>query len=95
VEAQLSKNEDPSLLGHDQESRRKLNPVFKKTVHRITRPLHVGSSEVELAVDRGNLSARRRNSPIAEFELELKHGRPTDLFRWPAIASPESASNSI
>jgi triphosphatase len=62
-------------------SRRKLNPVFKTTVHRITRPLHVGSSEVELAVDRGHLSAGRRRSPIAEFELELKHGRPTDLFR--------------
>jgi triphosphatase len=52
-------------------SRNKLKPVFTTSVHRVTRPIHVGSSEVELAVDRGDLSAGRRNSPIAEFELEL------------------------
>lgn len=36
---------------------------------------------MELAVDRGDVSAGRRTSPIAEFELELKRGRPADLFR--------------
>jgi triphosphatase len=36
---------------------------------------------VELAVDRGDLFAGRRNSPIAEFELELKRDRTADLFR--------------
>jgi triphosphatase len=62
-------------------SRRKMQPVFKTSVRRITRPLHIGSSKVELAVDRGAVSAGRLSSPIAEFELELKRGRPADLFR--------------
>jgi triphosphatase len=62
-------------------SRSKLKPVFTTSVHRVTRPIRVGSSEVELAVDRGEVSAGRRNSPIAEFELELKRGRTADLFR--------------
>jgi triphosphatase len=62
-------------------SRRKLKPVFTTSVHRVTRPIRVGSSEVELAVDRGDVSAGRRSSPIAEFELELKRGRTADLFR--------------
>lgn len=74
-------NKTPVSSITTKKSRSKLKPVFKTSVHRITRPIHVGSSEVELAVDRGDLSAGRRNSPIAEFELELKRGRSTDLFR--------------
>ncbi|SHN78080.1 Inorganic triphosphatase YgiF, contains CYTH and CHAD domains [Bradyrhizobium erythrophlei] len=62
-------------------SRRKMQPVFKTSVRRITRPLNIGSSQVELAVDRGDVSAGRRSSPIAEFEVELKRGRTADLFR--------------
>lgn len=61
--------------------RRKLEPVFRTSVHRVTRLLHVGSSEVELAVDRGNLVVGFKSEPIAEFELELKKGRAEDLFR--------------
>jgi inorganic triphosphatase YgiF len=62
-------------------TRRKLKPVFQTSVRRAVRPLRVGPSEVELAVDRGKLSARRRSEPISEFELELKKGRVADLFR--------------
>jgi triphosphatase len=36
---------------------------------------------VELAIDRGDVSAGRRKSFISEFELELKQGRTADLFR--------------
>lgn len=60
---------------------RKLRPVFQTSVHRVTRRIHSGKSEIELAVDRGNLSAGGAPLPIAEFELELKAGRPVDLFR--------------
>jgi inorganic triphosphatase YgiF len=59
---------------------RQLEPVFKTSVHRTTRPIHIGSSEIELAVDRGNLLAKQRSEPIAEFELELKKGRIADIF---------------
>lgn len=61
--------------------RRKLRPVFQTRVDRVTRPVHVGQSEIELAVDRGKLSAGRQSEPIAELELELKNGRAVDLFR--------------
>jgi triphosphatase len=61
-------------------TRRQLEPVFKTSVHRTTRPIDIGPSEIELAVDRGNLLARQRSEPIAEFELELKKGRIADLF---------------
>ena len=33
-------------------TRRKLEPVFRTSVHRTTRPIHVRPSEIELAVDR-------------------------------------------
>ncbi len=62
-------------------TRRKLKPVFKTSVRRTARPIHVGPSEIELAVDRGNLLAGQRSEPIAEFELELKRGRIADLFQ--------------
>ncbi len=66
--------------------RSQLKPVFTTSVHRVTRPIYVGSSEVELAVDRGDLFAGRRHSPIAEFELKLKRGRTADPIgqRMPA-----------
>ncbi|MBR0826061.1 CHAD domain-containing protein [Bradyrhizobium manausense] len=61
--------------------RRKLKPVFETSVHRTTVPLRTRRSEIELAVDRGRITAGRRSSPIEEVELELKSGRPVDLFR--------------
>lgn len=61
--------------------RRKLKPIFRTSVHRTTRAVHIGSSEIELAIDRGDLTAGRRSQPIAELELELKKGKTADLFR--------------
>ena len=57
-----------------------LKPVFETSVNRTTRAIEIGSSSIELAVDRGRLAAGRRSEPIAEFELELKKGRTIDLF---------------
>lgn len=59
---------------------RNLKPVFRTSVRRITRPFYIGDSQIELAIDRGNVSAKQRSAPIAEFELELKCGRATNLF---------------
>jgi triphosphatase len=61
--------------------KRKLRPVFRTSVNRIACPLRVGTSDIELAVDRGTLVAGRKTRPIGEFELELKKGRTADLFR--------------
>jgi triphosphatase len=60
---------------------RKLKSVFQTSVHRIAQELSTGLSKIELAVDRGKISAGRRSRPISEFELELKAGSPADLFR--------------
>jgi inorganic triphosphatase YgiF len=61
--------------------RRKLKPIFKTSVHRITLPVRTKQSEIELAIDLGSIIAGRRSNPIKELELELKSGRLTDLFR--------------
>jgi inorganic triphosphatase YgiF len=60
---------------------RKLKPIFQTKVQRTTRPVQVGPSEIELAIDQGRLAAGRRAKAIREFELELKKGRTRDLFR--------------
>lgn len=60
---------------------RKLRPVFRTSVHRTAQIRRVRKSQIEVAVDRGQVNARRRSRPIAEVELELKSGHLADLFR--------------
>ncbi|KRQ91687.1 CYTH and CHAD domain-containing protein [Bradyrhizobium valentinum] len=61
--------------------RRKLKPIFKTSVHRITMPVRTRRSELELAIDHGKVVAAGRASRIEEVELELKRGPAADLFR--------------
>jgi inorganic triphosphatase YgiF len=61
--------------------RRKLRPIFKTSVHRTILPVRTRQSEIELAIDRGEIVAGRRSSRIEEVELELKRGRRRDLFQ--------------
>jgi len=58
-----------------------LAPVFVTRFDRLTLPIRVGTSEIELAVDRGEIRAGERSMPICEAELELRSGRVEDLFR--------------
>ena len=60
---------------------RKLKPVFRTLVRRTTVPLRSGKAQIELAIDQGSLEAGRRHCRVAEVELELKRGRPSELFR--------------
>jgi inorganic triphosphatase YgiF len=60
--------------------RRKLKPVFKTLVRRTVVPLRANQAEIELAVDRGKITSSRRNAPLAEVEIELKRGSPSQLF---------------
>ena len=53
-----------------------LKPVFKTRIERET--YRIGSIEVSL--DKGEIIAGRRSSPIAEIELELKSGERSEIF---------------
>ena len=61
--------------------KKSLRPVFKTDVRRITMPLRFGRSDVELALDRGEIRSGRRRTRLSEIELELKSGRRADLAR--------------
>jgi inorganic triphosphatase YgiF len=57
-----------------------LKPAFEVTVERARRELGVARGVVEVALDRGAVSADGYGSPICELELELKSGAPAALF---------------
>ncbi|MDR3511394.1 MAG: CHAD domain-containing protein [Caulobacteraceae bacterium] len=57
-----------------------LKPAFEVTVERARRDMAVGDGVVEVALDRGAVSADGYGSPICELELELKSGGPGLLF---------------
>jgi inorganic triphosphatase YgiF len=59
---------------------RTLKPVFETRVHRTIVPLDRRGSRIELTLDQGQVRLGRRSTPISEVELELKRGRPADLF---------------
>jgi triphosphatase len=58
-----------------------LVPVFETRVRRKAFRLQSGESEIELCIDGGTVHAAGKTKPICEVELELKRGRPGDLFR--------------
>lgn len=57
-----------------------LRPAFEVTVERAKRDLAVGAGVVEVALDRGAVSADGYGAPICELELELKSGPASLLF---------------
>lgn len=57
-----------------------LKPAFQVTVERARRDLAVDGGVVEVALDRGAVSAGDCGAPICELELELKQGSPEILF---------------
>jgi triphosphatase len=61
--------------------RNALRPVFETRVDRTVYQLARNGSDIEIALDRGEVAAGGRQAPINEIELELKHGEPTELFR--------------
>jgi inorganic triphosphatase YgiF len=68
-----------TLLGT---SRENLGPVFEVTVERRTWMVSSGDAEFELALDRGEVVAGDRRTPVCEIEAELKHGSPAALFSF-------------
>ena len=59
----------------------RLRPIFETDVERVAMPLHIGHSDVELALDRGRVSTTDANIKICEIEIELKDGKRHDLAR--------------
>lgn len=58
-----------------------LQAMFETRVRRSVVRLRSGKSEIELALDRGEIEAGDRKAPVSELELELKRGEPAELFR--------------
>lgn len=65
----------------DERVRSELRPVFRTRVERVVYRLPSNGSDVEVAVDEGEIEAAHRWHPVHEVELELKHGDPAELFR--------------
>jgi inorganic triphosphatase YgiF len=60
--------------------RGRLSPLFTTDFRRQAWRVHYGASDIELAFDKGEIAAGKGVVPIAEIELELKAGDPTDLY---------------
>jgi len=59
---------------------RPLEAVFTADVHRHARMIDLPSGTVEIAFDRGVLTASDRSLPLSEIELELKSGSVSTIF---------------
>ncbi|WP_370141452.1 CYTH and CHAD domain-containing protein [Bradyrhizobium yuanmingense] len=57
-----------------------LEAVFTADVHRHTRIIDLPSGTVEVACDRGELTAGDRSLPVSEIELELKSGSTSAIY---------------
>ncbi|MBH5389212.1 CYTH and CHAD domain-containing protein [Bradyrhizobium diversitatis] len=57
-----------------------LEAVFKADIHRHTRIVDLPSGTVEVAFDRGDLTAGGRSMPVSEIELELKSGGASAIY---------------
>ena len=60
--------------------KRRLEPVFETHIHRTSVPVRKNGTLIEVALDEGQVRAGRRSAPISELELELKRGKPGDIF---------------
>ena len=65
--------------------RNRLEPVFVTDVHRTTRLLHLADdTDVEVAIDVGQIAAGTACSLVSELELELKRGNIRQMYRLAA-----------
>jgi len=61
-------------------ARDRLEPVFTTDFRRQAWQIACGESLIEVALDRGRITARERSAGICEVELELISGRVEDIF---------------
>jgi len=60
---------------------RKLKPVFETVMMRTAIQVRSGNSDIEIAIDRGEIRAGRRHESVSEVEIELKKGDPAEISR--------------
>jgi len=60
--------------------RKKLRPVFITDFSRNSRMLKFHGAHIELCIDQGEVRTEQRRMPFCELELELKSGKPEQLF---------------
>ena len=58
----------------------RFEPIFTTDFHRQIWQVPFGESQIELAIDRGQIESRGRRTPIGEIELELLSGKVDDIF---------------
>ncbi|HEU0017948.1 MAG TPA: CYTH domain-containing protein, partial [Methyloceanibacter sp.] len=58
----------------------RLRPLFQTRIERSIYHVESNGSEIEVAIDRGEIEAAKGRSPVHEVELELKEGDPAELF---------------
>jgi triphosphatase len=61
--------------------KRRLEPVFETHIHRTSVPVRKNGTLIEVALDEGQVRAGRQSAPISELELELKRGKPGEIFK--------------
>jgi len=61
--------------------RASLQPMFETRIRRTLYRIGRNGSEIEVAIDRGEIATRTDTRPICELELELKRGETKELFR--------------
>ena len=61
--------------------RRSLTPLFEVKVERNAYPVQSANSDIEVAIDRGNITTATSNMAFCEIELELKRGASAELAR--------------
>jgi triphosphatase len=84
-EPDFDKITDPALTPTfgNPELRAALRPIFTTDVRRTEWQLQLADgSEVEMALDLGDLIVDEKREPICEVELELKSGAPIRLFEF-------------
>jgi len=79
---EIGKLDDPQLRRwiEQRDLPRQFGPVFTTRIMRTTMPLRLGDSDIELAIDEGSIEASGQKVQLREIELELKSGRPTQLY---------------
>ena len=61
--------------------RNALHPVFETRIERTVYQIERNGSEIEVALDQGEVDAGGRHTAIHELELELMRGEAAELFR--------------
>ena len=88
-EAELDRDTpDPSLIPDEalqqsfaeQDLQARLTPVFTTSISRRSIPLQFDDSEVELALDSGEIVSGETRLPVSEAEFELVSGKPTHIY---------------